>query len=103
MSFDKRTYNRLFMRKVRAKEHQVNLVGKGKCPITEILLDSRYHDPDCVCGFHPVIDVMKQEVSLRIRLRNGVYDVTLIKDGKELPFETYFVLQEGHYFETGMK
>lgn len=54
MAFDWKTYNREYQRKRRAAQHRQELIKQGKCPISEILLTSRYHDLDCPCGIRPI-------------------------------------------------
>lgn len=48
--FNWKSYNREYQKKQRAKKHRRDLISQGKCPISEILLTSKYHDPDCPCG-----------------------------------------------------
>ena len=44
MSFDKKAYNKEWMRKNRkTRTRKEILISKGKCPICEILLKSIYH------------------------------------------------------------
>lgn len=99
MSFDAKAYKREWMRRHRARQHQRNLIAQGKCPISEILLTSRFHDPDCPCGLHHNIDAMKREAQLRIKVSQGIYTVLLIKEGQEIPFNTYVVIKEGGHFD----
>lgn len=50
MSFNAKIYKAQWMREHRAKRHRRALISQGKCPISEILLTSKYHDPNCPCG-----------------------------------------------------
>ena len=48
MTFNHREYNREHMRRVRALNvdavHEKRMVAKGKCPVCEMLLKSKYHE-----------------------------------------------------------
>lgn len=64
MSFDWRTYNREYQRKVREKKYKQLLISQGKCPIIEILLMSKYHPQDCPCGIRITNGVTLDELTL---------------------------------------
>ena len=66
MSFNWKDYNREYQRKHRERVHRQNLLAEGKCPITEILLTSQYHDTDCPCGIRLVNVLTVQEVTIYI-------------------------------------
>lgn len=54
MTFSWKEYNREYQRKFRAKQRREHLIAQGKCPVTEILLTSKYHPDDCPCGIRLV-------------------------------------------------
>lgn len=66
MSFNWRDYNREYQRQHRAKLHRQKLLSQGKCPITEMLLVSQYHDSNCPCGIRLVNFLTIQEVTIYI-------------------------------------
>lgn len=96
MAFDARSYNLQWMRKRRAEQHRLKLISDGRCPISEILLSSTYHDVHCPCGLH---NVVINEISLRIKHTRDGYVPLLVKNGIEVPFDTYFFIKTGDYFE----
>lgn len=99
MTFDARVYNRTWMQEYRAKIKQKQLIAEGKCPLTEILLTSRYHRSDCPCGLHIDVEPLKRETSLRIKVVNGVCIPILIKEGEEVSFLQYVQIDEGCYID----
>lgn len=99
MTFDRRAYHREWMARYRGKQHAEQLISVGKCPVSEILLDSVYHPIDCPCGLHPNLDNLRNEALLRIKVVQGEYKLLLVKDGKEEPLAKHLTLEEGHFFE----
>ena len=47
--FDSKAYKRAWMRNHRANQKRMELISQGKCPISEILLTSKYHEQNCPC------------------------------------------------------
>ena len=99
MTFDAKSYNRAWMKEYRAKIKQKYLISQGKCPITEILFTSRYHNSDCPCGLHIDTEKMKRDVSLRLKVIDGVYVPIFIKEGIEVSLVHYFHIEEGCYID----
>lgn len=99
MSFDKNAYNKKWMAEQRVRQHKDYLISRGKCPYSEILLTSAFHEAHCPCGLHPNIDRMKQETLLRIKMLRGEYIPILVKEDMEVSFQEYFIIREGYSIE----
>lgn len=58
------------MARRRAEERRRFMVSQGKCPISEILLTSKYHDADCPCGIRFGGYVVVEETIINILPQN---------------------------------